>query len=258
MKYNLLFFTLILISNYSFSQILPSYHAVHHRPAGIIEDNLILHLDASNPSSLDQSDLSSWNDLSSSNNDVSLVTGYTRNGYTLNSDPSFSSADGGSIIFDDDAAYRKSTFSNFSGNSFTVSMWIKTSLNYGRLISVSRSPNNSTNPYQMVMWLHDSKFGIYQGGNSASTVNDDNWKFITIVRNSGTYKFYINENLDVTRTGKDSKTFYSNNLVIGWDYRNNNDGFVGNLGAIFFYNTDLSSDQVVSNYNATKSRYPGH
>ena len=65
---------------------------------------------------------------------MSLVTGYTRNGYTLNSDPSFSSDDGGSIIFDDDAAYRKSTFSNFSGNAFTVSMWIKTSLNYGRLV----------------------------------------------------------------------------------------------------------------------------
>ena len=76
-------------------------------------------------------------------------------------------------------------------------------------------------------------------------------------REKFSYKFYINENLDVTRTGKDSKTFYSNNLVIGWDYRNNNDGFVGNLGAIFFYNTDLSTDQVVSNYNATKSRY-GH
>ena len=34
-------------------------------------------------------------------------------------------------------------------------------------------------------------------------------------------------------------------------------GFEGNLGAVFFYNTDLSTDQVVSNYNATKSRY-GH
>ena len=42
MKYNLLFFTLIFISNYSFSQILPSYHAVHHKPDGIIEDNLII------------------------------------------------------------------------------------------------------------------------------------------------------------------------------------------------------------------------
>ena len=55
----------------------------------------------------------------------------------------------------------------------------------------------------------------------------------------------------------DSKTFNSNDLVIGWDYRNNGSGFEGNLGAVFFYNTDLSNDQVVSNYNATKSRY-GH
>ena len=65
MRYNLLFFILILISNYSFSQILPSYHAVHHKSAVIVESDLILHLDASNLSSLDKSDLSTWNDLSS-------------------------------------------------------------------------------------------------------------------------------------------------------------------------------------------------
>ena len=255
MMYNLLFFILILISNYSFSQILPSYHAVHHKPGTIIVDNLILHLDASNPSSLDQSDLSTWNDLSSSNNHVSLVTDYTRNGYTLNSDPSFSSADGGSIIFNDDAAYRKSTFSNFSGDTFTLSMWIKTSQNNGRLFSVARSP--SSYGKQMILWLTNSKVGIYNSSNSASTVNDNTWKFITVVRNSSTYKYYINQNLDVTRNGYDSKTFNSNDLVIGWDYRNNGSGFEGNLGAVFFYNTDLSNDQVFSNYNATKSRY-GH
>ena len=76
MKYNLLFFTLILISNYSFSQILPSYHAVHHKPDGIVSDNLILHLDASNPNSLNENDLSTWNDLTSNNNDLSLFSGF--------------------------------------------------------------------------------------------------------------------------------------------------------------------------------------
>ena len=192
---------------------------------------------------------------------MSLVTGFTRNGYTLNSNPSFSSDNGGSIIFNDDAAYRKSTFSNFSGNAFTVSMWIKTSQDFGRLISVARSPSSYAK--QMVMWLKSSsKFGVYNSPtgtsiNSASTISDNTWTFITVVRNSGTYKFYINQNLDVTRTDYDSKTFNSNDLVIGWDYRNNNAGFEGNLGAVFFYNTDLSNDQVVSNYNATKSRY-GH
>ena len=255
MKHNLLFFILILISNYSISQILPSNHAVHHKADGIIEDNLILHLDASNTSSLNQNDLSTWNDLSSSNNDISLVTGFTRNSYTLNSDPSFSSDNGGSIIFNDDAAYRKSTFSNFSGNAFTVSMWIKTSQTSGRLFSVARSP--SSYGKQMILWLTSSKVGIYGASNSINTVNDNTWKFITIVRNSGTYKYYINNSLDVTRTGQDSKTFNSNDLVIGWDYRNNNSGFEGNLGAVFFYNTDLTTDQVVNNYNTTKSRY-GH
>ncbi len=255
MKYNLLFFILILISNYSFSQILPLSHAVHHKPDGIIEDNLILHLDASNTSSLNQNDLSTWNDLSSSNNDISLVTGFTRNSYTLNSDPSFSSDNGGSIIFNDDAAYRKSTFSNFSGNAFTVSMWIKTSQTSGRLFSVARSP--SSYGKQMILWLTSSKVGIYGASNSMNTVNDNSWKFITVVRNSGTYKYYINNSLDVTKTGQDSKTFNSNDLVIGWDYRNNNSGFEGNLGAVFFYNTDLTTDQVVNNYNTTKSRY-GH
>ena len=256
MKYNLLFFTLILISNYSFSQILPSYHAVHHKPDGIIESNLILHLDASNTNSLNENDLSTLSDLSSSNNDVSLVTGFTQNGYTLNSNPSFSSDNGGSIIFNDDAAYRKSTFSNFSGNEFTVSMWIKTSQNSGRLISVARSP--STYGKQMILWLlNNTKFGIYGASYSSSVINDNTWEFITVVRNSGTYKYYINQNLNVTRTGYDSKTFNSNDLVIAWDYRNNGSGFEGNLGAVYFYNSDLTTDQVVSNYNATKLRY-GH
>ena len=243
-------------SQFSLSQTHISTHAVHYKKKGIVNQNLILHLDASDPSSLNQNDLSTWSDLSSSNNDVSLVTGFTRNGYTLNSNPSFSSDNGGSIIFNDDAAYRKSTFSNFSGNAFTVSMWIKTSQNSGRLLSVARSP--STYGKQMILWLlNNTKFGIYGASNSSTAINDNTWEFITIVRNSGTYKYYINQNLDVTRTGYDSKTFNSNDLVIGWDYRNNGSGFEGNLGAVFFYNTDLSTDQVVSNYNATKSRY-GH
>ena len=252
MKYNLLFFLLILLSKYSFSQILPSYHAVHHKPDGIINDNLILHLDASNPSSLDPNDLSVWNDLSSSNNDLSLVTGFTRKGYTLNSNPSFSSNHGGSIIFNDDAAYRKPTFSNFSGNAFSLSMWIKTTQNNGRLFSVARAP--CCYGKQLVVWLTGSKLGVYQGGVTSSAVNDNNWKFLTIVRNSGNYTYYINGNYDDTKTGN-TKKFNDNDLVIAWNYRENNSGFIGNLGAIYFYNSALTADQVANNYNATKSRY---
>lgn len=245
MKYNLLFFLLILISKYSFSQVLPSYHAVHHKP-GIINDNLILHLDASDPNSLDPNDLTTWNDLSTSENKLSLVVG----------EVSYSSNNSGIINFNGDG-FRKSTFSGFSGNQFTLSMWIKTTQINGRLFSVARAP--CCYGKQLVVWLKGSKLGVYKGGTSMSTVNDGNWKFLTIVRNSGTYKYYINENLDATRTGQDSKTFDKNNLVIGWEYRNNSasSAYIGDIGAVYFYNSNLSSDQIINNYNVTKSRY-GH
>tara|TARA_Y100000768_G_scaffold355128_1_gene308565 strand:+ start:97 stop:834 length:738 start_codon:yes stop_codon:yes gene_type:complete len=245
MKYNLLFFKLIFISNYSFSQILPSSFAFHHKH-GIIKSDLILYLDASNTNSFDSNDLTSWNDLSSSENDLSLVVGGV----------SFSSDNGGIINFNDDA-FRKATFTNFTGNQFTLSMWIKTTQGDGRLFSVARA--SCCYGKQMVFMTVNSKIDVYGGGNSTSNVNDGTWKFITVVRNSGTYKYYINQNLDVTETGKDSKTFDNNNIVIGWDYRNNSasSGYVGDIGAVYFYDTDLSNEQVTLNYNETKSRF-GH
>ena len=70
-KSNLILFLLILTFTESFSQILPSYQGIYFKKK-IIESNLILHLDASNSSSFDSNDLTVWNDLSSSNNDLNL------------------------------------------------------------------------------------------------------------------------------------------------------------------------------------------
>ena len=157
MKYNLLFLKLIFVSNYSFSQILPSSFAFHHKP-GIIKSNLILHLDASNTNSFDSNDLTSWNDLSSSENDLSLVVGGV----------SFSSDNGGIINFNDDA-FRKATFTNFTGNQFTLSMWIRTTQGDGRLFSVARA--SCCYGKQMVFMTNNSKIDVYGGGNSNSNVN---------------------------------------------------------------------------------------
>ena len=134
MKYNLLFFVLIIISNYSFSQILPSNHAVHHKPDGIIESNLILHLDASNTNSFDSDDLTAWNDLSSSNNNFTLKNG----GVT------FSSDDGGSLLFDGNDYFCINPISNLNTNNLTISLWIKVnSMNLnGVLIESSRTPTD--------------------------------------------------------------------------------------------------------------------
>jgi len=113
MKYNLLFFILIIISKSSFPQILPFHHAVHHKPDGIIESNLILHLDASNTNSFDSDDLTAWNDLSSSNNNFTLKNG----GVT------FSSDDGGGLLFDGNDYFCINPINNFNTNNSTKSRY---------------------------------------------------------------------------------------------------------------------------------------
>ena len=74
MRY-LVLFLLFLISGRISSQILPSTFGVYKKPDGIIKNNLILHLNASETNSLDQNDLTAWNDLSSSDNDFTIKNG---------------------------------------------------------------------------------------------------------------------------------------------------------------------------------------
>ena len=160
MKDNLLFFILILISNYSFSQILPSYHSVHYKPDGIYQSNLILHLDASNTDSFNSNDLTSWNDLSSSNNDFALKNG----GVT------FSSDDGGSLVFDGYDYFCINPISDLNTSNLTISLWIKvtsvTNRN-GVLVESSRTPTNiddefvfqvKENTGKLLFWDHDGSY----------------------------------------------------------------------------------------------------
>ena len=258
MKYNLLFFTLILISNYSFSQILPSYHAVHHRPDGVIEDNLILHLDASNPSSLDQSDLSSWNDLTSNNNDLSLFSGTMQ----------FSSDAGGSLVFDNDIYRKSSNLNNMSHSNISISIWIKTTILNGYILSLSRTPSNFSDEFifkissgKVKFWDYSNQIGFsHQNSNRTETsVNDDNWKFITFTKDITTGRYYVNGIADNNNpvTASRNVDYGNDNLVVGKNWRDNNEIFVGSIGAIYLYTKTLSQDEITQNYNATKSRY-GH
>ena len=116
-KSNLILFLLILTFTESFSQILPSYQGIYFKKK-IIESNLILHLDASNSSSFDSNDLTVWNDLSSSNNDFTLKNG----GVT------FSSDNGGSLVFDGYDYFCINPISNLNTSNLTISLFITLSL----------------------------------------------------------------------------------------------------------------------------------
>ena len=100
-------------SQFSLSQTHISTHAVHYKKNGIVNQNLILHLDASNSSSLNQNDLSIWNDLTSNNNDLSLFSGTMQ----------FSSDAGGSLVFDNDIYRRSSNLNNMSHSNISISIY---------------------------------------------------------------------------------------------------------------------------------------
>ena len=263
MKYNLLFFLLILLSKYSFSQILPSYYAVHHKP-GIINDNLILHLDASNPNSLDSNDLSVWNDLSSSNNDLSLFSGTMQ----------FSSDAGGSLVFDNDLYRRDSDLNNMSYTNITISMWIKTTDLNCYLAALSRNTGSTGHHYEFILkilntgkfrfWDYKTgssspKYGFHFNGSQDNTsntiINDDNWKLITFTKDNLTGKYYVNSSLDQTATAYTNVNYGYDNFVIGNDLRDDNLEFNGSIGAVYLYTKTLSLEEIAQNYNATKSRY---
>jgi len=270
MKYNLLFLLLIFILNSSFSQILPSHHAVHHKP-DIIKSNLILHLDASNINSFDSNDLTSWNDLSSSNNDFTLKNG----GVT------FSSDDGGSLLFDGNDYFCINPINNFNTNNLTISLWIKvTSVTsrYGVLAQSSRTPTDVNNEFQFHVRLNDgrlnfwdfssSSYGFSNSQYSSNLVyeNPNTWKFVTFTKNGTSGKYYINNVLDGTTTASKNVSYGSDWFCIGRDYRHdasmpsgksNRLGFNGYIGAVYAYSSTLSQSEIEKNYNATKSRY-GH
>ena len=249
-------------SQFSQSQTHISTHAVHYKKKGIVNQNLILHLDASHPNSLDPNDLSVWNDLSSSNNDLSLFSGTMQ----------FSSDAGGSLVFDNDIYKRDSDLNNMSSTNITISMWVKTTVSSCYLSSLSRSLGNTGYYYEFVInirangtfrfWDYKTdssspKYGFPNNSNNVSNtiINNGNWKFITFTKDNLTGKYYVNSSLDRTVTANTNVNYGFDNFLIGKNWRDNNLPYNGSIGAVYIYTKTLSLEEITQNYNATKSRY---
>jgi hypothetical protein len=70
-------------------------------------------------------------------------------------------------------------------------------------------------------------------------------------------KYYVDNNLvDTINFGAGSLTGQGN-FVIGWDYAwsGGSEYFIGNISTVSVYNFVLSSSDVSTNFNATKSRF---
>ena len=223
-----------------------------YRGPNIVTDGLVLALDAGNTKSY-QSGSATWFDKSGNANNGTLTNG-----------PTFSSANGGSIVFDqvDDFVTAPNNSSiNLTEAGGAVSVWVKTGVNAtgslnGNLVGKT---NTYSNGYWLVKYNNKVRMSLYGNSNlemiGERSITDNIWHYVVATWTSSQLTIYIDGALDKTQSYNFAFTTATNPLYIG---RQNNTGegyFRGNISQVQIYNRALSAQEVLQNYNATKSRF---
>jgi hypothetical protein len=235
--------------------------AVQHSYGKIVTDGLVLSLDASDRNSYPGSG-TTWNDLAGTNNG------------TLTNGPTFSSAgNASSIVFDGVDDYVKisnnvPTSLQIGQNNFTIDFWIYPNNTSTYSICGNLQDINGTGYYWVIInstftGLHTVQFGTEavpacKFGTTALTPNQ--WHNIVLSRRGTSLVCYINGlvygntvNLP-TFNGNTSTEF-----LIGISKSSNNYSAYplnGRICNLKIYNQKgFTSDEILQNYNAQKSRF---
>jgi hypothetical protein len=223
--------------------------------ADVVEDGLVFCVDAASKRSYPGTG-TVWTDLAGENDG------------TLTNGPTFSSDNGGSIVFDGSDDYVENTTNDFAfTNSFTVCVWVKahTVGNWDRIVDYSHfaSPRNGW----FIGWYSSS--GKYEfrldtiGGGDGSLVSNtivtNEWNCICGVYDSSTNSAVLYENSILVDSQTTSGTeAYSSVTKLGIGARLNpspTEYFDGDISNILIHNSALTADEVLQNYNATRGRY---
>ena len=215
--------------------------------AGIVTSNLQLYLDAGNASSYSGSG-TTWTDLS--------VNG--RNG-TLTNGPSYSSADGGSIVFDGSNDLVQCSGS-LTVTAATFVAWIKRNGNQAQYdgILFSRGTNTTGMNFQAANQLgyHWNNAINTYGWQSGLTIPDLTWCMVAVsVTNTSATAYLCQASGTTTATNTVSHgSSVLNDIKLAVDdaaarY------FNGNIAIAQLYNTALSADQISTNFQADRARF---
>ena len=225
----------------------------------IVTDGLVLSLDAANTKSY-QSGSATWFDKSGNGNNGTLTNG-----------PTFSSANNGVIVLDGSNDVILAPSCNALGTlpEQAFEIWVKSpGLGSGETIGGLICPdygqvsyiNGSGNVVYSIYNTDTSPFS-YLINTTTSGVNvfDNNWHHIVCTRGSAQYNVYIDGISRASGNGGGTwsgATIWSTmNTQIG---SNPNDVYYNLYGSIALakiYKKYLTAQEVLQNYNATKSRF---
>ena len=227
----------------------------------IVTDGLIACLDAANTKSYPRSG-TVWRDIS----------GNGRNG-TLTNGPTFSAANGGSIIFDgvDDFV----ECGNFADNlgEMTISAWFNVTNTWSGYTTIASKISSFLDGAGWgFTFISGAKLGFFtqQAGGASYRFFNTNDDLSTNVWThgaatltggvNGTIQIYVNgiaRTLQNQSVGTVTNTSTATPFRIG--YWANQSGvsryFGGNIANVSIYNRALSPNEILQNYNATKGRF---
>lgn len=221
-------------------------------PPTLVTNGLILLLDAGNPRSYTGVGAITWSDLSGNGN-----TGITTNG------PTFSSANGGSIVFDgtdDYVTHGNVTSLNFGTGNFTISFWMYPTVWYdgGSRGILDKRTGDGTSGWVLYNdgggpTKINARFGNTSSFFTSTDVLYNIWQHWTLVRNGSATYWYYNGQQDATGTTSanvsDTAVFDVGRSKTWGGY------FKGNISVVAIYNRALSALEVEQNFNSTKSRF---
>jgi hypothetical protein len=202
----------------------------------IVTDGLVLHLDAANTKSYPGSG-TTWFDKSGRGNNGTLTNG-----------PTFSSGNGGSIVFDGTNDYALFSYMQpvyDSTVSFTWNIWVYPTVN-----AVSQVLMGNRGGDLVFTKLTTSGFEYYPSGIGVSMPLNI-WQNVCIVKNLTNFYYYRNSALISSFTSaitKVAKPFYIGGDPVG-EFSNSK------IALAQIYNRALSASEILQNYNATKTRF---
>ena len=222
----------------------------------VVTDGLVLNLDAGFTPSYPTTG-TTWYDISPSVNSGTLTNG-----------PTFSSANGGSIVFDgvDDYANLgiNRSCNRFTGD-FAVSVWVNrsnTGGTWGNIIGDYYTNSTGNALEWQLMISSTAQLFVYNVSNGyvispiASGFNANTWINVVLTRIGSTISLYANTSLVTSVTNTTTFGSATGNLNIGIDGNNSEEPFTGKISNVMIYaNKGLPPAEITQNYNAIKSRY---
>jgi hypothetical protein len=222
----------------------------------IVTNGLVLCFDAANRKSYPGSG-TTWTDLSGNSNTGTLTNG-----------PTYSSANGGYLVFNGTNNYV--LLSRPVQDDFTLSCWFKTTQSFTTYTSgsfqwyqgaglVDCEVGGVTNDFGLSLNAAKASFGTGSPDTtiqSSSSYNDNVWHYAvaTRIRSSGAIVLYVDGTLVASGTGGTNSLTTATQLRIG-SLQTNINFFSGNISQVSVYSRALTAAEVSQNFNALRGRY---